>query len=294
MIELVAGFAISPIRAALGVSILPLAALAGAAIPVETRAKALAGRSCSRAGRGLAFLPAPTIAWTVVPQILAGAGMGLALPALSPRARRARGGAQPRRPPRRHRARARDPRAGRHARGSTTATDTAILQGAALMLDAQIDPLAKLELAPGLLADVNTDRPRASLSDAVDARRADFRTTPPSTTGSRTGSTTCSWAVHDAFRIAYLIAAALALVRRGAAGAAAWRRTRSLSCRRGRRGRLPWFVSGVEQETRGAAAARARRTHATHAKHPRRSGDRIAGAIQTAGAPGARRGGLAG
>ena len=56
---------------------------------------------------------------------------------------------RPRRAPRRHRPRARDPRPGRHRASSQTATDQAILQGTALVLDAQIDPLQKLELAPG-------------------------------------------------------------------------------------------------------------------------------------------------
>src|SRR4051812_1524470 len=174
VIELVAGFAISPLRAALGVTVLPVAALAAAAIPGPPRARALCGAVLLCGGAAaLAFLPAPEIAWTIVPQLLAGAGMGLALPALS---------------------RERD--VGEAARSLiarhagivlvlailapvasaqlTDATETAILQGASLVLDAQIDPLQKLQLAPGLLADVDTARPRGSLSDAVEARRRDF------------------------------------------------------------------------------------------------------------------------
>ena len=118
VIELVAGFAISPLRAALGVTVLPLAALGGAPrSPAPRGARALAGRgaaapaarprsrSCPRRrSRGRSCRrssPAP--------------GMGLALPALSaPSATVARGRAQPRRAPRRDRARARDPRPGRH------------------------------------------------------------------------------------------------------------------------------------------------------------------------------------
>ena len=84
VLELVAGFAMSPIKAALGVTVLPLAALAGAAIPGDDRPKALAGALLIAGGAGaLAFLPGPTIGWTIVPQLLAGAGMGLALPAFS-------------------------------------------------------------------------------------------------------------------------------------------------------------------------------------------------------------------
>ena len=56
VIELVAGFAMSPLRAALGVTILPLAALAAAAIPGSPRPRALtyikrAGRRSRQAGR---------------------------------------------------------------------------------------------------------------------------------------------------------------------------------------------------------------------------------------------------
>ena len=65
-------------------TVLPIAALAGAAIPGEDRPKALGGAFLIAGGAAaLAFLPGATIAWTVMPQILAGAGMGLALPAFS-------------------------------------------------------------------------------------------------------------------------------------------------------------------------------------------------------------------
>jgi hypothetical protein len=213
VIELVAGFAISPIRAALGVSILPLAALAGAAIPGRPQARALAGALLLAGGAAaLAFLPGPTIAWTVIPQVLAGAGMGLALPALSPERDVQEAGRN---------------LVARHAgivlvlailapvasARLTDATDTAILQGASLVLDAQIDPLRKLELAPGLLADVSTDEPRASLSEAVEARRADFGQDAAvyDRLANRLDDVVVN-AILEAFRIAYLIAAALALL----------------------------------------------------------------------------------
>jgi MFS family permease len=213
VIELVAGFAISPLRAALGVSILPLAALAALLIPGPKRARGLAGAVLLTGGAAaLAFLPAPGIAWTIVPQVLAGLGMGLALPALS---------------------QDRDlPDAARNliARHAgivlvlailapvatarlQDATDRAILQGAALVLDAQIDPLKKLELAPGLLDEVDVDRPRASLSDAVAARRGEFTAEADvyDRLGNRLDDVVIA-AIQDAFGVAYLIAAALALV----------------------------------------------------------------------------------
>ena len=212
VLELVAGFAISPIRAALGVSILPVAALLAAAIPGEPRGRALAGAVLLAGGAGaLAFLPAPTIAWTIVPQILAGAGMGLALPALSPE---------------RNVGEAARTLIARHAgivlvlailapvanARLTDATDTAILKGASLILDAQLDPLAKLQLAPGLLEDVDASNPRGALRDAVAERRKDFADTAVyDRLGDRLDDVVVG-AIEDAFRISYLIAAALALI----------------------------------------------------------------------------------
>ena len=76
-----------------------------------------------------------------------------------------------------------------------TATERAILQGAALVLDAQIDPLQKLKLAPALLDQVDVDGPRAGLTRNVEAKRG--RASPPtprSTTGSPAAWTTSWWA----------------------------------------------------------------------------------------------------
>src|SRR4051794_6233133 len=213
VLELVAGFAVSPLRAALGVSVLPLAALAAAAIPGEPDGRALGGAILLVGGAGaLAFLPAPSIAWTIVPQLLAGAGMGLALPALSPE---------------RNVQEAARTLFARHAgivlvlailapvasARLTDATDTAILQGASLVLDAQIDPVKKLQLAPSLLDDVDESNPRGQLRTAVAARRADFApdTAVYDRLGDRLDDVVVA-AIEDAFRVSYLIAAALGLL----------------------------------------------------------------------------------
>jgi hypothetical protein len=213
VIELVAGFAMSPLRAALGVTVLPLAALAGAAVPGAARPKALAGAVLIAGGAAaLAFLPAATIAWTIVPQVLAGGGMGLALPAFS--TERTVGEA------------ARNLVA-RHAgivvvlailapvatAKLNTATDRAVLQGASLVLDAQIDPLQKLRLAPKLLDDVDVDSPRKGLADAVERRRGEFGADAAvyDRLAGRLDDVVVV-AVEDAFRTAYLIAAALAIL----------------------------------------------------------------------------------
>jgi len=213
VIELVAGFAMSPIEAALGVTVLPMAALAGAAIPGERRPKAMAGSLLIAGGAAsLAFLPEAAIAWTFIPQVLAGGGMGLALPAFSDE---------------------RDiPEAARNliarhvgivivlailAPVATaqlqTATERAILQGAALVLDAQIDPLQKLKLAPALLDQVDVDGPRAGLTRNVEANRAEFAADAAvyDRLAGRLDDVVVG-AVQDAFRTAYLIAGALALL----------------------------------------------------------------------------------
>jgi hypothetical protein len=213
VIELVAGFAMSPIEAALGVTVLPLAALAGAAIPGDPRPKALAGALLIAGGAAaLAFLPAPTIGWTIVPQILAGAGMGLSLPAFSDE---------------RDIAEAARNLVARHVgivivlailapvatAQLTSATDRAILQGTSLVLDAQIDPLQKLQLAPALLADVDVDSPRDGLTRSVNAKRAEFADNAAvyDRLAARLDDVIVV-AVQDAFRSAYLISAALALL----------------------------------------------------------------------------------
>ncbi len=218
MIELVAGFAISPLRAALGVTVLPVAALAAAAIPGEPRAEALAGAVLLAGGAAaLAFLPAAGIAWTLVPQLLAGRGMGLALPALGARARLPEA--------------ARDLVA-RHVgivvvlailapvatHKLKAATDRAILQGAALVLDAPDRPAeearARARAVQGRRRRAPARRPagrgrrqrgnfadNAAVYDRLAARLDDVVVV----------------AVQDAFKTAYLIAAALALLGRRAA-----------------------------------------------------------------------------
>jgi hypothetical protein len=213
VIELVAGFAMSPIKAALGVTVLPVAALAGAAIPGDDRSKALAGALLIAGGAaGLAFLPGPALGWTVMPQVLAGAGMGLALPAFSDE--RDIGEA------------ARNLLA-RHVgivivlailapvatAQLTDATDTAILQGTSLVLDAQLDPARKLELAPALLNGVDVDNPRAGLRHSVEANRGAYSDTAVvyQRLASRLDDVVVV-AVQDAFRAPYLIAGALSLL----------------------------------------------------------------------------------
>jgi hypothetical protein len=152
----------------------------------------------------------------VLPQLLAGAGMGLALPAFAGEL-----------VPERTVAEAARGLVARHAgivvvlailapvatAQLHTLTDKAILQGAALVLDSRIAPLEKLQLAPGLLDGVDAERPRAGLQDAIAKRRAGFSDDLAvyDQLGTRLDDVVVG-AVGDAFRTPYLIAAALALL----------------------------------------------------------------------------------
>ncbi len=228
VLELVAGFALSPLNAAAGVTVLPIAALLGSLIRGAPVARAAAGAVLLAGGAvSLAFLPEPGIGWAVVPQLLAGAGMGLALPAYA-------GELLPERT-------STDAAYGLLARHVgivlilailapvvssrlNDLTDQAVLKGAALVLDAQLPPQDKLALAPDLFNGVNAERPREGLQQALDRRGAELAGDPG--LAERLDDLVVA-SVEDAFGIAYAIAAALALlaavllVRRAAAAAAA-------------------------------------------------------------------------
>ena len=105
-----------------------------------------------------------------------------------------------------------------------SATEQAVLKGTALVLDSQVDPTEKLELAPALLADVDIDSPRAELADSVAARRAQFGgdLAVYDRLGKRLDDVVVV-AVQEAFQAVYLIAAVLALPA-AALLASAWRR----------------------------------------------------------------------
>ena len=180
---LVSGWSLEPLAAAAAVSVLPLAALAGARIRGAAATRASAG--CALVGAGvlaLAVLPEATVAWIVAPQLLAGLGMGLALPALAgellPERTPARGRASCSRcatPASRSRSSCSRPIAA--AQLDATVTD-AQERGAALVLDARLPPLEKIELAGPLVADLDPADPRDGLRRALDAQAGRFAERP--------------------------------------------------------------------------------------------------------------------
>ncbi|MBA2348876.1 MAG: MFS transporter [Solirubrobacterales bacterium] len=217
---LVAGWGVEPLRAAVAVTVLPLAALAGSRIGGPARIRAATG--CLLVGGGtiaLAFLPDANLGWTIAPQVVAGLGMGLALPAL--------GGELL---PERDAADAAWLLTMRHAGIAVAlvllapitadrldaATERARERGVALVLDAQLPPTDKLSLAPDLLSGVEAEQPRAGLMDALDAQadRYDAGTEERAVLerlGVRADDTLVA-AVGESFLAAFLITGALAIL----------------------------------------------------------------------------------
>jgi hypothetical protein len=215
---LVAGWDLAPLRAALAVTIIPASALVGALVRGSAAARAAAG--CALVGAGvlaLAFLPDAGIAWTIAPQIAAGLGMGLALPALG-------GELLPERD-------AHDAArllVLRHvgialalallapivSQNLDATTERARQRGVAVILDAKLPPTDKLRLAPALLDSVESERPRAGLHGALEENRASIKA------GDRAAydemaqrvDDTVVLAVGEAFRTAFLVTGALALL----------------------------------------------------------------------------------
>ena len=217
---LVAGWGVRPLSAAVAVTVLPLAALAGSRIGGPARIRAASG--CLLVGGGtvaLAFLPDANLGWTIAPQVIAGLGMGLALPAL--------GGELL---PERDAADAAWLLTMRHvgiavalvllapitADRLDAATERARERGVALVLDAQLPPTDKLSLAPDLLSGVEAEQPRAGLRDALagQADRYDAGTKERAVLkqlGVRADDTLVA-AVGESFLFAFLITGALAIL----------------------------------------------------------------------------------
>jgi hypothetical protein len=215
---LVAGWNETPLAAAAAVTVLPLAAVAGARIPGDATTRACAGAALVGGGvLALAWLPDAHLAWTVVPQLLAGVGMGLSLTAIG-------GGLLPERTPRD----AARLLAVRHAGIAAVlaavapiashqldaSVQTSKERGVALVLDAKLPPQDKLQLAPKLLDGVDSAQPRAGLRTAAAAERGRFDGADRVVYDrlvARADDTLIE-GVGDAFRSSFLIAGALGLL----------------------------------------------------------------------------------
>lgn len=174
---LVAGWGIAPLTAAAVVSVLPLAAAVGARVRGPARHRAAAGALLVAVGTGcLAVVPAADLWWIALPQAVAGLGMGLALPALAGDliTERTVG-------------RATALLSVRHlgiaaglmllAPVLTSSLDNALHtsreRGAALVLDAPVNPLDKIDLARSLVGSLDDENPRNTVRDTVTDKRDD-------------------------------------------------------------------------------------------------------------------------
>lgn len=215
---LVAGWDVTPLAAAATVTVIPVGAVIGSRIGGNAHARAAAG--CLLVGAGvlsLAFLPDAHVAWTFAPQAAAGLGMGLALPALG-------GELLPER----------DPRDAarllvlRHAgialalvllapivsHELNTATEQAKERGVAVVLDARLNPTDKLRLAPDLLSGVDEQQPRHGLRAALKKGRDTIGAGEHAEYDRLATKVddTLVLAVGEAFRTAFLVTGALALL----------------------------------------------------------------------------------
>jgi len=216
---LVSGWSLSPLEAAFVVAIVPAAALVGMRIRGEPRVLATAGSTLVGAGVvTLAFLPSAAVAWTVLPQVLAGLGMGLALTSLI-------GPMLPERTP----AQTASLLAIRHG-GVTLALllvapitaaqiDDSVAEtrerGAALVLDAELGPLDKIELASAVTADLDPVDPRETLRSSLDAAAGSVGNDPETAAVyddlTRRADETLVAGINDAFAGAFLVTGALGL-----------------------------------------------------------------------------------
>jgi MFS family permease len=229
---LVSGWSIEPLAAALAVSVLPVAAILSSRLPGPSETRAIAGCVLVAGGVGcLALLPAASAWWTVIPQVLAGAGMGMALPALSGELL-----------PERTRHDVARLLSIRHAgiavalaalaplisSNLTSTIDHAREQGTAAVLDAKLPPEKKIELAPNLFAGLNTDDPRGQLQNSIKQAHSGLdpgESRQLDALGNRLDDVVTG-AVRSAFRTTFIVTACLALLAAlvllsGALGAAA-------------------------------------------------------------------------
>ncbi len=172
---LISGWSVEPLAAAAAVSVLPVAAVAGSFVRAPAATRAVAGCVLVAGGIAcLALLPEASALWTIVPQLLAGVGMGMAFPALAGELL-----------PERTRGQAAALLSLRHA-GITLAlvalapivaaeldeqVELARERGTAVVLDSALPPTDKIALAPRLFAEIETEDPRDALAQAVARER---------------------------------------------------------------------------------------------------------------------------
>ncbi len=218
VLVLVAGWGYAPLAGAAVLTVLPVAALAAMRVRGDPRLRAVAG-SLLVAGGVAALAPIATASawWVIVPEIAAGVGMGLVLPAMSE-------SLLPERTP----ADAAMVLTARYT-GITVALlllapiiaarlDDAIRLGqqreVAIMLDARIDPLSKVQLVGQLAGGVGRDAPRRDLRRAFSKFESGLSPSARAAVApvQKRADQTVVTAVADTFWPAFLIAGGFALL----------------------------------------------------------------------------------
>lgn len=217
VLVLVAGWSFEPLAGAAVLTVLPLSALAAMRIGGDARLRACAG-ALLIAGGVAALAPIATASawWVLAPEAAAGIGMGLVLPALSEEL-------LPERTP----ADAARVLTARHA-GITLALlllapiiaarlDSAIRlaqeREVAIMLDARLSPLSKVNLVGQLAAGVGRDTPRRDLQRSFASFESGLGPQDRAAAArvAKRADQTVVTAVSDTFWPAFLIAAGFAL-----------------------------------------------------------------------------------
>ena len=216
---LVNGWSMTPTQAGVVVTVIPLGAIVGArfaprSIGVGTRTAV--GVVLAAGGlAGLAVLPRAGWIWTIAPQILIGAGLGLALAALTERAVAGRG---------QQVVHGGWTLAARHAgvvlglillapilsSALERSQEEAVRAGAAAVLDSRIPPLDKLRFAQDVLDEVDRAKERGKLPD-VDAAFEDRPDDEEYRSLRSALQDQLDRAVTDAFSNPFLLAALMAL-----------------------------------------------------------------------------------
>ncbi len=215
---LVTGWGMSPASAGIVVTVLPLAAIAASRLAprsIDVRMRTVAGVFLVAGGlASLALLPRAGWAWTIAPQVLVGAGIGLALPTLIESALSGRAGQV---------VHGGWTLAARHAgvvlgllllapvltSALERNQDLAIRAGAAEVLDSRIPALDKLRVAQDVLDEVESAKEDGELPD-VDAAFEDRPDTDEYRGLVAQLEDQLDRAVTDAFSTPFLLAAALA------------------------------------------------------------------------------------
>ena len=215
---LVVGWGLSPLASAAALTVLPATAVAAARIRGAATARAAIG--CLLLGAGvltLAYLPRPSVWWLLAPEVLAGCGMGLALPTLAGELM-----------PERTSTQAGRLLALRHAGIALTllalapliagqlgtAEHEGRLLGVAALLDSPLSPGQKLSLAPSLATSLNSENPRRAIAQTVAAKEAGLSSSDRAALQAleREGDAIIVQVAADGLRDAFLITGALGIL----------------------------------------------------------------------------------